>query len=599
MSIQHQDHSHLSEEQQVELQLLSPNFKTNFIVPTLDHDVRLRLREIDEPITLFGEGVPERRERLKRIMILRKQREGIQYEDLEEEQPSYQSEIISDFRKELIQQGRQDLIPPSMGTEETNDEVEEEEDLSKQYFTFEASNEKLATVRAEIATYSLQSSYQRLENIKSFVNIIKKDKTGETTSKPGIANDLVTRKNKLEHNIQHNLSMVSSMVGDSRPISQIKILGNDFGKCITSGWSGDLKLWQVANPCFKDDDIITDEEEASSSKNEKADEDETFTCSMVRSITNAHDERITCLQVRNEYVLSSSADRTIKLWNTSDDSDRPCQIFNGSSESMQDDSSLGRDIVKAGDVHTNVINRISIHPNGFQFISTSSDHTWCMWDLQTGIPLYVQEGHYSPVYAVDHHPDGGIVSTTDFDGVVKLWDLRTGQLTSNLLHHVKDVLNCSFHPYNGFYLVTGGLDGLIDVWDLRYIRQSVNSGASKQNNILDTKQDPKYSIPASYKLMNTIMYEPTCGRYIISSGFDGMIRFWDTVLFKPISQFSIGGKILCLDVTQYPNSCIAPNSEDYDDRHDFGNWSEHVMVVCGCYDKKWRKLTTLSRKNLA
>ena len=35
------------------------------IVPTADRDVRARLRTFGEPITLFGEGPPERRDRLR------------------------------------------------------------------------------------------------------------------------------------------------------------------------------------------------------------------------------------------------------------------------------------------------------------------------------------------------------------------------------------------------------------------------------------------------------------------------------------------------------------------------------------------------------
>ena len=37
-------------------------------VPTNDNAVKLKLREYDEPIVLFGEQVPERRERLREIM---------------------------------------------------------------------------------------------------------------------------------------------------------------------------------------------------------------------------------------------------------------------------------------------------------------------------------------------------------------------------------------------------------------------------------------------------------------------------------------------------------------------------------------------------
>ncbi|EFC49789.1 predicted protein [Naegleria gruberi] len=596
------DASHLPDEQKIQLILLSPNFNTQFKIPTIDLDVRLKLREMGEPMTLFGEGSSERRERLKRMIAIQKLRES---EDVEQPSSassastrsvSEQSVIMADFRKELIQSGRQDLVEQMQDDEEeaTVEEEEEEEDLSKQYFTFQSTNPHLAEVREQIAMHSLQSSHQRLESIREYVEIVKKDKLGEPTIKQGLAAHLVERKNRFVKNLQQNLSLVSSITGDSRPISQIKFLGHDFGKCISSGWSGDMKVWQVANPCFKEEDNMIDESEEVSTKPEVMNEDESFSCTQLRSFSNAHDERITCLQVRNEYVLSSSADRTIKLWNLeAEDTDKPVQIFNGTSENNEDINS--REIVTAGNAHTSVINRLSIHPSGQQFISTSSDQTWCMWDLSRNELLYSQEGHYSPVYGVDHHPDGGLLCTTDMNGIVKLWDLRTGLLVANLVHHVKEVLNCSFNPYNGINLVTGGVDGLINVWDLRNISQTI---AAKQtdSNPEQFKQDPVYSIPASGKLMNTIMYEPSCGRSIISSGFDGVVRFWDPISFKPISQSSVGDRILCMDVVQYPRSCLP--STDEESVYEFGSWSEHLMVVCGGYDKKWRKLTSFSRRAL-
>ncbi|KAG2378143.1 hypothetical protein C9374_008765 [Naegleria lovaniensis] len=609
-------HQFLPDEQRIQLVLLSPNFNAEFKIPTLDRDVRIKLREMGEPITMFGEGPPERRERLKRLVVIQRLREEEERNEDErrmderEDYTGHGSELMADFQRELIAKGRQDLISTLAKNqlqeeqEEMVDELEEKEDITQQYFTFEASNTNLASVRESIAMYSLQSAQQRLETIREFVDVVKKDKMGQHTSKPGIAAQLVDRKNRLMDNVQKRLSMVSSVIGDSRPISQIKILGHDFGKCITGAWSGDMKVWQVANPCFKEEEPITDETDEKEPEMPLQDEDESYSCSLIRSYTNAHDERVTCLQVRNEFVLSSSADRIIKLWNMEDESEKPAQVFNvveSESNDMTDHNSasseepaLKRENLKAGDIHTAVINRLSIHPNGQQFVSTSSDHTWCMWDLSTYQPLYIQEGHYCPVYAVDHHPDGGILCTTDFNGVVKLWDLRTGLLVCNLLHHVKDVLNCSFNPYNGVNLVTGGLDGLIDVWDLRYVKHSLNSGAKQTDPNSDHfRQEPYYSIPASYKLMNTIMYEPSCGRFIISSGFDGTIRFWDTISFKPVSQFSIGERILCMDVTQYPNCCFVPKHED---AHEFGNWSEHLMLVCGGFDKKWRKLTTFCKR---
>jgi hypothetical protein len=60
---------HFSEEQQAVLQAMERQKRAKTLaVPTDDNKVRLYLRAMKEPITLFGEGPWERRERLRRFM---------------------------------------------------------------------------------------------------------------------------------------------------------------------------------------------------------------------------------------------------------------------------------------------------------------------------------------------------------------------------------------------------------------------------------------------------------------------------------------------------------------------------------------------------
>src|ERR1700761_6287137 len=49
-------------------QFARKRFAATIAVPTDDKRVRVRLRELGEPITLFGEGPPERRDRLRELL---------------------------------------------------------------------------------------------------------------------------------------------------------------------------------------------------------------------------------------------------------------------------------------------------------------------------------------------------------------------------------------------------------------------------------------------------------------------------------------------------------------------------------------------------
>ena len=48
----------------------------NMAVPTDDVRVRQRLRELEEPVTIFGERAIDRRERLREVMVKKSQESG-------------------------------------------------------------------------------------------------------------------------------------------------------------------------------------------------------------------------------------------------------------------------------------------------------------------------------------------------------------------------------------------------------------------------------------------------------------------------------------------------------------------------------------------
>ncbi|KAL9656014.1 hypothetical protein ABK040_007635 [Willaertia magna] len=551
------DIGHLSEEQQLELKLLSPTFLAEFKIPTLDIDVRIKLRELSEPITLFGEEAPERRERLKRLFALQK---------LRKEQQQYDQQPIQQPRNLQNLQGFQQMKDEEEEEEDESKE-EEEQDIRKEYFLVESENEELYQKRYQIAQFSLSHSQQRLIQIKELLN--------NFNSNSLIKNNLIFKKENLFKKLI-NFQFQSSLIGDKRPISNIKLL--DSNRCVIGGWSGNLKVFN---------NLLNNNNLQNTLQNNNLEID-----------ILAHQERITNLAIRNEYILSSSADKTIKMWhfensniennidNNTDFTINDTVDNDYNNNQMNDDNNnnkiqnkqIKKEPLFTFEVKT-IPNKLSIHPNGEFFISTNMDHTFTLFDITTSKILYHQEGHYSPVYGIDHHPDGSIIGTTDLNGLCKIWDLRSGKCISNLLHHLKGILTCNFHPFNGFSFLTSGCDGLIDIWDLRFIKQCSTippkRDLNNNNYILDDtyrQQLPLYSILASTNNIHTCIFEPLYGRFIMSSGFDGKIRFWDNVSFKLISELEVGSKIMCSDI-------IHDGEEDF-------------VLVSSDYDRKWRLWNT-------
>lgn len=49
--------------------------------------------------------------------------------------------------------------------------------------------------------------------------------------------------------------------------------------------------------------------------------------------------------------------------------------------------------------------------------TASFDHTWRLWDLETGVCLQEQEGHSREVYTLAFHPDGSLAASGGMDGI--------------------------------------------------------------------------------------------------------------------------------------------------------------------------------------
>lgn len=73
------------------------------------------------------------------------------------------------------------------------------------------------------------------------------------------------------------------------------------------------------------------------------------------------------------------------------------------------------------------MNYVEYHPMGKHIASSSHDHTWRLWDLETQKQLLLQEGHSAPVYPLSFHQDGSLLASGDLHGTGHLWDLRTGK----------------------------------------------------------------------------------------------------------------------------------------------------------------------------
>ena len=110
---------------------------------------------------------------------------------------------------------------------------------------------------------------------------------------------------------------------------------------------------------------------------------------------------------------------------------------------------------------------------GVTAVAVSPDSSWVagvgegkalhMWDARTGAALWTSAGKSAEATQVLFSPDGKTVATAGWHG--KLWDARTGDLRQTLDGSF-DRLCLAYSP-DGRLLVSGGKDGLVQVWDAR------------------------------------------------------------------------------------------------------------------------------------
>ena len=127
------------------------------------------------------------------------------------------------------------------------------------------------------------------------------------------------------------------------------------------------------------------------------------------------------------YVLSSSDDMTIKLWDWSKNWQNT-MVFEG---------------------HTHYVMQIAINPKDTNtFASASLDRTVKVWGFNSPTAHFTLEGHEKGVNAVDYALAGDkpyIVSGAD-DKMVKVWDYQNKTCVQTLDGHRHNVSMVSFHP---------------------------------------------------------------------------------------------------------------------------------------------------------
>ncbi|KAL2874011.1 hypothetical protein SGCOL_010787 [Colletotrichum sp. CLE4] len=446
-------------------------------VPTDDNRVRTKLREMGEPVTLFGEGKPERRDRLRNLLVIQQEMAGIENGDIT--------------------------------MEDAEDEDEDEQD--EEFYT--PGGQALLQARIDIAKYSLPRARRR-------VQFQKAESTIPLRTHVKFRKQI---KEKLE-----GFELQGSQTAGDRHVSMTRLSPN--GEVVAVGnWGGGLKLIEIPSMEAKmnlrghtqkisgiswypgstlpEGNVSPDTVNLASGGAEGLVHLWSLNKDTPLSTLTGHGGRVSRVEFHpsGRYLASASDDTTWRLW----DVETTAELL------LQEGHSRG--------VYT-----VSFNADGSLLASAGLDSIGRIWDLRSGRTVMILDEHIQPIYALDWGSDGHRVLSGSADGWVKCWDVRKVQRTANLGAHAKAVSDVRWfrglddpidgHPPGadekgaqqpkkaGTFFVSGGFDAKIKIFSAdNWSLVQTLSGHSGPVASVDVSRD---------------------GKWIVSGGHDRTVKLW-------------------------------------------------------------------------
>ncbi|XP_031569148.1 U4/U6 small nuclear ribonucleoprotein Prp4-like [Actinia tenebrosa] len=407
-------------------------------VPTDIASVKARLREIRQPITLFGEGALERRERLRAI--------------------------LSEFGEDII-------------TTEDKQQREEIPQETEEVWYHEGPDE-LRIARIWIANYSLPRACQRLKQARIMQARPDPEKAAKTQEL---------------HRKLRSLNNLCSQIGDERPLSFCQF-SPDSKILATASWSGLCKLWSVPN--CEPISILKGHNERVGAivfhPQATLSLDETGPCMASCSADGAvklwslksdtpianiegHEKRVPRLAYHpsGRFLGTCCFDNSWRLWDL---------------EQLKE--------VLHQEGHSREVYSIAFQTDGSLSATCGLDARGLVWDLRTGQCVMSLDGHLQKVLAIDFAPNGYQIATGSEDQKVMIWDLRQHKCLYTIPAHTNLVSHLKYHDD---YLLSASYDSHIKVWSHPgWAPLKTLAGHEQKVSCVDLSPDGQYIASTSF-----------------------------------------------------------------------------------------------------
>jgi len=154
--------------------------------------------------------------------------------------------------------------------------------------------------------------------------------------------------------------------------------------------------------------------------------------------------------------------------------------------------------------HTSVVSSLSFSPDGEVLASGSIDGTVRFWDIKEQKEIAALK---CPVLGVRFNPDGKTIAAITYEGEeksIQFWDVQKQKLIGSIQD--PNVI-CMAYSSDGKILASGGIDGIIRLWDARNQEQigELKGGHTRNVYSLAFSPDGKWLVSSGFELGNTFL----------------------------------------------------------------------------------------------
>ena len=174
--------------------------------------------------------------------------------------------------------------------------------------------------------------------------------------------------------------------------------------------------------------------------------------------------------------------------------------------------------------YTDTVAVLTFSPDGKRLLSSDNTSTIRQWDVPGGKELNRFPGRVS---SLAYAPDGAHFATDYANNTVVIWDSATMTQTAVFSGHTGRVLRALYSP-DGKYLLSTSADKTARIWD---------AGTGHQVRIFRAETDLSPVPDRATTAFSTALAWSPDGKYVVTGGNDGFVRLWDAQTGRLVRRF--------------------------------------------------------------